>query len=62
MTNTWPPKEEKKEGDYLRCDKCGCLLEILFNVAKCPRCDRKSGEEQKTEVWQEQWKTLRGLI
>lgn len=61
-TQQWPPKRERKEGDYMKCDKCGGRLEVLFQVAKCPCCDRKPDEEQRTDVWQEQWKTLRGLI
>ena len=37
-------KEEKK--DFNRCPKCNAVMDILFNVRKCPICDKPPREEE----------------
>ena len=45
--------EDKKEGDYAKCPKCGRKLEILFNVAKCPYCDKPKEDPKEEEQFKD---------
>lgn len=41
-------KKEKKDGDYNACPKCGRQMETMFQVRKCPVCDKKKEEKEET--------------
>jgi NMD protein affecting ribosome stability and mRNA decay len=39
--------EKEKQGDYLKCPKCGRKMEVLFQVPECRDCDFQDTDKSK---------------
>jgi len=50
-----PEERESKDGDYMKCPKCGRTMEILFNVRKCPTCDRPAEKRENSSYVENTW-------